>query len=465
MKQIEKMSERGRINTLRNIEKFLGKELRAKVESIAMTCEPFILERTMLKIREKFRPHVFIPLFERVQKCDKCGQYQPIEGGVTTAEDLWVCSSCTQHLSECRACNQVFLNEQFDVMCSDCEMSHFVCDECHGVFDENEDNSEYIDGNTYCGSCYDRLTYSCDSCGTRVLHDDTVEVGSGTICESCYSSGNYDGSYVIRNYSWSPRFQDYGKERRFGIELEFEGNKGTAKSMCDLSSNIYCKEDGSLDNGYEVVTMPLLFADAVKLGMQIGEKAKSEGMKGDNSTCGIHVHVSRNGIKRQDKTIGKLLLLFTQFDEKISKFARRSSERWAKISKKNKEGYKADLDRFICEERSDRYRAINLCNGDTIEFRIFKGTNNPKSIAAIIQFCNAFIDFAEEVDVDEIENLEWSDIFRSKLDDPAYKCMFEAMNKRNIPVLPIQDGTIKQQNIVAEELEEIIDIAITESDE
>ena len=182
------------------------------------------------------------------------------------------------------------------------------------------------------------------------------------------------------------------------------------------------------------MTRPLLVMDMKKLGSDIGSIAKSYNLSGHNSTCGIHVHVSRKGVKDTDVTIGKLLLLFAKFETQITSFARRSSSRWAKVSHKDKERLKANPKAFCDEERSDRYRAINLCNEATIEFRVFKGTNRSSTIEAIVMFCNAIIDAAENIGIDDIDTVSWTDLFKEKIGQPEYDVMFQYMKGKGIEV-------------------------------
>lgn len=63
---------------------------------------------------------------------------------------------------------------------------------------------------------------------------------------------------------------------------------------------LYFKHDGSLDEGCELVTHPMspeyMMSDAgKKMWRDICEAALAEGMRShDTSTCGLHVHVSRD---------------------------------------------------------------------------------------------------------------------------------------------------------------------------
>jgi hypothetical protein len=64
-----------------------------------------------------------------------------------------------------------------------------------------------------------------------------------------------------------------------------------------------------------------------------------------------------------------------------------------------------------------RYAAVNLCNRNTIEFRLFRGTLKYNTLIAAIELVNKICDIATNMTDDEIQLLSWSE-FVSTLTEP-----------------------------------------------
>jgi hypothetical protein len=100
----------------------------------------------------------------------------------------------------------------------------------------------------------------------------------------------------------------------------------------------------------------------------------------DSIDIGLHIHISRKPLTQL--TIGKMLVFINNPDnqDKIVAIAGRSSNKWATISPKKITDIK---------KQTSRYEAINLQNNDTVEFRIFASTVDPKLILARLEFVHA----------------------------------------------------------------------------
>ena len=62
--------------------------------------------------------------------------------------------------------------------------------------------------------------------------------------------------------------------------------------------------------------------------------------------------------------------------------------------------------------RHNRYLALNLCNRDTIEFRIFRGTLNVDTFTATIQFVKELVNYAKFHSLDEVKTISWFNFMR-----------------------------------------------------
>ena len=59
-----------------------------------------------------------------------------------------------------------------------------------------------------------------------------------------------------------------------------------------------------------------------------------------------------------------------------------------------------------------RYSAVNLCNYNTIEFRLFRGTLKYNTLIATLQFVNTICDVAISMSQSELEDLSWSELVK-----------------------------------------------------
>jgi hypothetical protein len=58
-----------------------------------------------------------------------------------------------------------------------------------------------------------------------------------------------------------------------------------------------------------------------------------------------------------------------------------------------------------------RYKAVNLCNSNTVEFRFFKGTLKRDTIIASIQWVDTIIQYCRSTQLKDLFSTDWDDIF------------------------------------------------------
>ena len=86
------------------------------------------------------------------------------------------------------------------------------------------------------------------------------------LCYDCYSRSTRQKA--IQDYYYKPDPIFYGQGPRYlGVELEVDGAgecSENAQQILDLANGkrelIYCKHDGSLNDGFEIVTHPMSLA-------------------------------------------------------------------------------------------------------------------------------------------------------------------------------------------------------------
>lgn len=248
------------------------------------------------------------------------------------------------------------------------------------------------------------------------------------------SEYNYDGPHGY-GYRPAPVFMGGNPDTciMIGCELEVDKPQGSVNrnELSDYlhskySDRIYCKTDGSLDRGVEIVSHPATLAYHMrKFGwadiLHACDVAKFSSH--DTDTCGLHFHVGRaalgNTEDARDLCTAKILILMEKFyNTEIYKISRRrhmgEMERWAG---KNYTDIKPEDKRPVVlhkykehADNCDRYHALNLTNNNTIEFRFFKGTLNPVSFAAGFQFVDSIVRYCKTHTLQEVVACKFGDI-------------------------------------------------------
>lgn len=141
-------------------------------------------------------------------------------------------------------------------------------------------------------------------CGCIIRHDDAYYIDEDDYDARCYSCHCKCNERTIHDYYFKPEPVFYGTgSRYFGVELEVddagENNNNAAKITAisnRLEEHIYIKHDGSLNEGFEIVTHPMTL-DYHLTQMpwsEILNKAKELGyLSHQAGTCGLHVHINR----------------------------------------------------------------------------------------------------------------------------------------------------------------------------
>ena len=237
----------------------------------------------------------------------------------------------------------------------------------------------------------------------------------------------------IEDYSYKPTPIFYGDGKRyFGVELEVDDGGKDNDNAYRLKSignaqleNIYIKSDGSLDDGFEIVSHPMtldyhteemnwkgIFREAVSMGYRSHQ----------TSTCGLHVHINRNAFgdnqAEQEDVISRILFFVEKHWNELFTFSRRSSynmSRWSARFGFEKTG------KQILEKAKNgcngRYVAVNLNNYHTIEFRLFRGTLKYNTFIATLQMVNHICDVAISFSEEGIDAMSWSE-FVSSIEEP-----------------------------------------------
>jgi hypothetical protein len=309
----------------------------------------------------------------------------------------------------CEECGLV-IQKKFEEM-SICkkwfEETYAICCNCGNI--ETQDESYWINENWYCCDC----CCECCNCGNDYPTDEMVEDEGDYVCEDCWEERQEEKrEKIIKTYSFKPKpiFHSCKKDSKLfmGIELEVEmdedidgldaectaGDFSTYLEKLKLDKQFYIKDDGSLNNGFEIVTHPFTLKYAKKLKFsQLLKWLKDEGcLSYGTGNCGLHIHTSRNYYTKEE--LIRLRSFFAICVNELKKFSfRKGDYSFCEFEEYN-------FNRFLREEQDGRYHALNLnTEQPTIEFRLFRGTLKYERFMACLEFCQSISDFIKKVTI------------------------------------------------------------------
>jgi hypothetical protein len=272
--------------------------------------------------------------------------------------------------------------------------SYTPCYECDNVVPN--DDAIYIEGSGeyVCGDCCDSSYRYHDGHG-QYYHEDDYPYEDDE--DDYYEENGVHGyDYDVTN-ELSSKY--HGNEKRLlGVEIEVERRSNAPYEIAETVEDAMrgfalCKHDGSLNNGFEIVTAPSTISYQKKKWSDFCQKNFADDLSSWNtSTCGMHIHVDRASVTPLD--IGKLLVFVNgkHNREFIERIAGRSSAQWSAFKTKQ---IKDSL------HRSDKYEALATHKPRTIEFRIFRGNIAKQGIFRNLEFVDSICNFVKTVGIDK----------------------------------------------------------------
>jgi hypothetical protein len=305
----------------------------------------------------------------------------------------------------CRSCADVYMDDN-----GGSDNFHY-CESCEDTVRLSD--TRRWDGDRYCEGCVDANLYTCDDCGEEYWSEHY---------NCSYDPDEDDDNGVIHSYSYRPRPEFFGSgQYHLGFELEVEARNssryhGAEITQDMLGSRAYMKDDGSLNDGFEIVTHPhTLDKYQGDFNWDFLDRLKREGFRSWNTTsCGLHVHVSRTAfgtgahpwdadnrpsreqiiLKRQSHELRFMKLIYDN-QRQVERIAGRSNNNYAtfqdkgKLVPKLKEG----------NQTNGRYSAINTENDATLEVRVFKGSLRKERVLSAIEFVTASVEYTRDLKV------------------------------------------------------------------
>ena len=367
---------------------------RGLARAMAMDDDPAII-RMLNAMREStnsslYYSHMMDAINERNYiTCGNCSVIVDHENGET------VYTSAHNHEQWCHHCAETH------TVWSTCMDGPIPAYSACGFYDE-DDNSDYATSDWLRANGYREQRSGSWVCASQYRQD------YDNACIYGYHNGPEVGHIPSK-------FDSHRIPMHAGIEIEIEtsdedDNSDVAYALAE-SARGYAKfeEDGSLDNGFEIITG--------YTGLDTHEKRLKElcaALAGQNvrsastHTCGLHVHIDRAGL--DPFHAGKLLAFMHAPKQRnlIESVARRYDGHYAHVNEykaskitheeiqysmlKRKEmkqlnkANKSSSYPMPIVRGNNRYEVVNLTNENTIEFRCFKGSISLVTIMASIEF-------------------------------------------------------------------------------
>lgn len=335
--------------------------------------------------------------------CDDCGELSSFDDDtvVCVESDRPVCGSCADDYERCHDCDvyrcadDILTTADMGNVCVRCAQSDrwTLCGDCDR-YTETEDTvwSEYMD-RAICDRCYNRSWHYCETCDDIVpddadCHDDCdddCDTGGAEVHGYCYKPSPW--FYTTDGPAQTPE----PGTLYLGLELETEigHDRSALGDVDDRWSHCYLKHDGSLSDGVEIVTHPGTLDYHRSVDWSVLDDLRRSGFRSwDTTTCGIHVHLSRDAFAGPSH-----LWRFTAFilrnDDAVCRFAGRRST-WARFERAELGG---TIVAAVKGKPCNRYVAVNHTNDATVEVRVFRGSLLPSTVLGNLEFCAAVFEY------------------------------------------------------------------------
>ena len=341
-----------------------------------------------------------------------------------------VCQDCGRYVRSHNTVRVVLADGTEKRTCRNCADANYI--RCYGCGAYHTPEGIWASDNrgvSICNDCADEWT-SCEDCDSLIQRDSARVLRGHTYC--CYCARNHRTG-TIHNYSYKPdpEFQYRSSDNEetaltFGVEKEVDfgdDREDLADDLCDLHLPMYLKNDGSLDEGLEIVTHPCSLAYHMYefRWAEVDRLCRNRGFEDGASTTGLHIHIGRKqmgtNLYERRVTAGNIVLLVNRLWDELVTFSRRDENKldeWAQRPSVSTYG-KGDreLTDAALETRDDgRYQAVNLCNTHTVEIRIFKGTLKRETTIAAIQLVSNLTRYAMTHTPTECIHADWADVVR-----------------------------------------------------
>lgn len=406
-------------------------------------------------------------------KCEHCGEWVDEDETAEVDGETW-CQKCIDNDAEqCDRCDEYHDRDNMEVVhvwisdrgysteqlwCESCRDDAYTCDDCGTLYAgfgdcDGETPVSDRDGCTsyrhLCPSCEEQLPH-CSNCGIALNPDCYRDHYGDAYCNECRPESDYLQSYGHTYASGYYRTKDDPTPAGLylGVELETEAwrtedPEALARDVTIAvgDDRIVCKEDGSLDDGCEIVTQPMSAAYHLaplddlggrRLWDTILDTCAEHGARSHNGgNCGLHIHVSRTWLDTDDK-VTTFIRLVQGHAAEWQVFSRRHLDNmsYCRLDTDYQSGISLGDSprdkRRKTYKKTGHHTAINCENSATIELRLWRGTLVKQTLRATIEATAALALIAgdDRTDVEALESWSWRELVKQ---------MVKALDRYKLP--------------------------------
>lgn len=250
-------------------------------------------------------------------------------------------------------------------------------------------------------------------------------------------------------YKPTPRFEgvDRTKHLQMGFELEVTSkprtylyqaylNDWTTKigNWSGIEGLLYCKHDGSIGNGIELVSHPRTLKwcmEHKKDFTALFEALKTDFVSEKGGKCGYHIHCDRAFMGNSDLVGAKMALLVSRFWNIMLPISRRTKGglHWCGnvvFDDKTEEGL------IKKHKRSSRYVAVNAIPKDTVELRLWRGTLDVGVFLATMDLTEAIVKTAKKYSINTIQRMPFSKVIEQMSYDENKDIIVNLLDKKHL---------------------------------
>ncbi|MGH3737837.1 MAG: hypothetical protein ACRDT6_19830 [Micromonosporaceae bacterium] len=213
----------------------------------------------------------------------------------------------------------------------------------------------------------------------------------------------------MHDYSYKPPPVFHGVGPLFlGVEIEVETPDSYEQECAEIANEYlgdlgYLKQDGTIINGFEIVTHPMSYEWALaNFPWHMLTELGQAGCEATSNT-GIHVHVARAALDSPCHIYRWMKLIYRNQPE-VEMVARRSAPDWAAFTADDRQAVKHYAKGI---RGHDRYRAINTNNRDTFEVRVFASSLDPGEVKAALAFTAGSVEYTRRLSIARLAAGAW----------------------------------------------------------
>ena len=351
------------------------------------------------------------------------------DGDILSVDDFEYCEDTDSLINSYDAiwCDDVQDFRHFDDVFKDFHGNYYGSDE-HLIYSEKKDYYIYSDDAV--------RVYEDDMRNYFWVHCDDLEDYYFWESDDEYHTSEEEENELIKRYGKTrlSKLDSDGKPYFIGVELEMElegecqveiENRliSTMDELHDINyydNLLEYKEDGSLEDGVEMVTAPTSLKQFKKDIVPLIQGLQKEGFTSERGgRCGNHIHISRNAFSEEAQA--RLVLIYARFESIIKILSRRGDNvGYCKDVLDTVTAVSIDNAEEVVKNQKAKQKstAINFNNSETIEFRVFRGTMNTNVLIANIQLIQLIADLAlQDLSIQDILDLTFNKLIQKMVEE------------------------------------------------